>query len=188
DDPPRARESHGDYERSTPIMRVDRERIVAHRARLLRRVGRHDDALEAWQDLARGGGPHAITAWIEVAKALEHRARDPAGALTATRAAQAAVERARFLGRPMLRLEDDRDVTVADGEQRIARAGFSRRRGVRPAVDPLHAPRLASAEAIAVDLLENGFGRHVVDVMLVGRPARPVARRRQDLDEEQSVG
>ncbi|TMC63900.1 MAG: hypothetical protein E6J17_04400 [Chloroflexi bacterium] len=131
DDPPRVRESHGDYGRSTPPVRVDRERIVAHRARLLRRVGRHDDALEAWQDLARGGGPHAITAWIEVAKALEHRARDPAGALTATRAAQAAVERARFLGRPMLRLEADLAIRARRLQRRLQRPGVIARRSQR---------------------------------------------------------
>ena len=82
-----------------------RDEILAERARLLRRLARHDEALETWQDLARGGGPLAVTAWIEVAKSLEHRRRDPAGALAATRSAQALVERARSLGRASPRVE-----------------------------------------------------------------------------------
>jgi len=132
DDPPRVREPHADYERSASPMRVDRERIVADRARLLRRVGRYDEALEAWEDLARGGGPHAIAAWVEVAKALEHRARDPAAALAATRAAQVAVERSRFLGRPMARLEADLGIRARRLQRRVQRAGVMARRRQRP--------------------------------------------------------
>jgi hypothetical protein len=131
DDPPRASEGHADYARSGSPGRVDRERIIADRARLLRRVGRDDEALEAWQDLARGGGPHAITAWIEVAKALEHRSRDPGGALAATRAAQAAVERARFVGRPLARLEADLVIRARRLQRRLQRAGIIARRRQR---------------------------------------------------------
>ena len=131
DDPPRVSEAPGDYVRSAEANRVDRERIVADRARLLRRVGRDEEALEAWQDLARGGGPHAITAWIEVAKWLEHRARDPAGALAATRAAQAAVERARFVGRPLARLEADLAIRARRLQRRLQRAGVIARRRQR---------------------------------------------------------
>jgi hypothetical protein len=41
-----------------------RDELLVERARLLRRLARHDEALETWQDLARGGGPVAATAWI----------------------------------------------------------------------------------------------------------------------------
>jgi hypothetical protein len=131
DDPPRASEAQRDYEGSAPPVRVDRERIVADRARLLRRVGREEEALEAWQDLAKGGGPHAITAWIEVAKALEHRSHDPAAALAATRAAQTAVERARFVGRPLVRLEADLAIRARRLQRRLQRAGLIARRRQR---------------------------------------------------------
>jgi RNase H-like protein len=151
DDPPRVSESHRDYERSAPPVRGDRERIVAERARLLRRVGRDDEALEAWQDLARGGGQHAIAAWVEVAKALEHRARDPAAALAATRAAQTAVERARFVGRPLLRLEADLAIRAGRLQRRLQRAGVIARRHQRGTSGTLgsgaivaHAPRTQS--------------------------------------------
>jgi len=62
-------------------------RIAAERARLLRRLGRHGDAESAWRALAELGGATAAPAWIEVAKLLEHRLSDPAGALDATLAA-----------------------------------------------------------------------------------------------------
>jgi hypothetical protein len=131
DDPPRVSEPQPDYERSVPPVRIDRERIVADRARLLRRLGRDDEALEAWQDLAKGGGPHAIGAWVEVAKALEHRAHDPASALAATRAALAALERARFVGRPLPRLEADLAIRARRLQRRVQRAGVIARRRQR---------------------------------------------------------
>ncbi len=61
-------------------------------------------------------------------------------------------------------------------------------RAARWPVHPLHRPRLRPSEPVQVDLLEDRLGRHVVDVVLVRRPARPVAGRRQDLDDEQPVG
>ena len=39
-----------------------------------------------------------------------------------------------------------------------------------------------------IDLLEHGLAGHRVDVVLVRRPARPVACRCDDLDEEEPVG
>ncbi len=81
--------------------------LVVERARLLRRLGRHREALEAWRDAAHGGGPDAASAWIEVAKCLEHRERDPVGALNACAAADRLAQRARFLGRPMRVVEAD---------------------------------------------------------------------------------
>jgi hypothetical protein len=102
--------------------RLGRERLLADRARLLRRVGRQDEAFDAWRDLASGGGPLAIAAWIEVAKSLEHRRRDPAGALAATRAAQSLADRARFIGRPMSRLEGELAIRANRLRRRLATA------------------------------------------------------------------
>ena len=81
--------------------------MIVERARLLRRLGRHREALEAWRDAAHGGGPDAASAWIEVAKCLEHRERDPVGALDACAAADRLAQRARFIGRPMRLVEAD---------------------------------------------------------------------------------
>ena len=65
---------------------VSRERIRAERARTLRRLGRTDEALAAWEALATGGGSRRPRrAWVEVAKVREHVLRDPAGALRASR-------------------------------------------------------------------------------------------------------
>jgi hypothetical protein len=78
------------------------ERVAIERARLLRRLGRHVDAVGAWLDLAGGRGAIAVQAWIEIAKLREHRLGDPAGALdAATRAAMLAEARRRMgLGDP----------------------------------------------------------------------------------------
>ncbi|HLX33881.1 MAG TPA: hypothetical protein VKR30_01415, partial [Candidatus Limnocylindrales bacterium] len=81
--------------------------MIVERARLLRRLGRYREALEAWQDVAHAGGPDAALAWIEVAKCLEHRERDPAGALGACAAADRLAQRSRLLGRPLRTVEAD---------------------------------------------------------------------------------
>jgi tetratricopeptide (TPR) repeat protein len=107
---------------------TDRHHLLADRARILRRLGRAEEALEAWQDLATGGGPTAATAWVEVAKVLEHRRRDPDAALAATRRALELVERARILGRPLPRLESE----LALRESRLRRR-IGRRRHALPA-------------------------------------------------------
>jgi uncharacterized protein len=85
----------------------DRDALLVDRARLLRRLGRHEEALAAWHDLALGGGRWAGVGWIEVAKVLEHRRRDPAGALEACDRASRLVERARFIGSRLPGLEAD---------------------------------------------------------------------------------
>jgi hypothetical protein len=74
------------------------ERIAIERGRLLRRLGRHDDAVAAWLDLASGPGSIAVQSWIEVAKLREHRLADLPGALDATRRAALLAERRRRLG------------------------------------------------------------------------------------------
>lgn len=83
------------------------ERIAAERARVLRRLGRWPEAVEAWQMAGAAGGGLGTIAWIEVAKLREHRLGDPGGALAATRAAWRLLERERLLGRPHPRLEAD---------------------------------------------------------------------------------
>jgi hypothetical protein len=73
------------------------ERIRVERARLLRRLGRFDDAAAAWEGLGSGPGPLAAHAWVEVAKLREHRLGDLRGAfVAATRAAGLADRRRRF--------------------------------------------------------------------------------------------
>jgi hypothetical protein len=87
--------------------RGDRDAVTAERARTLRRLGRHDEALESWRRLAEGGGPLTAVAMVEVAKALEHTWADLAGALEVVERGTALTGRARDLGRPMPVLEAD---------------------------------------------------------------------------------
>ena len=76
------------------------ERIAIDRAHLLRRVGRHADAAEAWSALAAGPGRTAIVATIELAKLQEHRlGHRPAALRTALRGLEM-VDRRRRLGWP----------------------------------------------------------------------------------------
>jgi tetratricopeptide (TPR) repeat protein len=74
------------------------ERIVIERGRLLRRLGRHEDAVTSWLGLASGPGSVAVQAWIEVAKLREHRLADLPGALDATGRAATLAERRRRMG------------------------------------------------------------------------------------------
>ena len=90
---------------ASPASTVSRERILAERARTLRRLGRPADAAAAWEALAFAGGPGAAHAWVEVAKVREHGLADHAGALAATAAAERAGERSRLLGMPDPALE-----------------------------------------------------------------------------------
>jgi hypothetical protein len=101
---------------------MERQRLLSDRARLLKRLGREGDALDAWRDLALGGGPLAAAAWVEVAKLLEHRRRDAAGALAATRSAQVLAERARGLGRPLPRLERELAIRAGRLTRRVQRS------------------------------------------------------------------
>lgn len=83
------------------------ERIAIDRAHLLRRLGRHADADDAWSALAAGPGRIAVVAAIELAKIREHRLRDRRAALEAVLRGLDAVERRRRLGRPEPALEAD---------------------------------------------------------------------------------
>lgn len=83
------------------------EYLHAERARLLRGMARHVEAIAAWEAVARAGGRPAASAWIEIAKIHEHRLRDPAAALDAVAVAERHVLRARMFGRPLASLEHD---------------------------------------------------------------------------------
>src|SRR4029079_7309320 len=65
------------------------ERVRIEQARLLRRLGRYDEAAATWRDLTAGHGPIAIHAWIEIAKLREHRLGDRPGAIEAAARAAA---------------------------------------------------------------------------------------------------
>ena len=74
------------------------ERIAMERAHLLRRLGRHAEAAEAWEALAVGTGRGAILATIELAKLHEHRLGDRTAAIRAVLRGFSLVERRRRIG------------------------------------------------------------------------------------------
>jgi hypothetical protein len=96
------------------------ERIAIDRAHLLRRLGRHADAADAWSALVAGPGRTAIVAAIELSKLHEHRLRDRPRALTVALRAVDLVERRRRLGRPEPALEADLLRRIARLRTRIA--------------------------------------------------------------------
>lgn len=98
------------------------ERIAIDRAHVLRRLGRHADAAEAWSSLAAGPGRVAVFAATELAKLVEHRLGDPARALVATRRGLAQAERRRRLGHPEPRLEADLTRRATRLRRRLAAA------------------------------------------------------------------
>jgi hypothetical protein len=75
------------------------ERLQLDRAHVLRRLGRIEQASEAWAALAASPGRVGVLAAIELAKLREHRLADPTGALDATMRGLAAAERRRRIGR-----------------------------------------------------------------------------------------
>ena len=83
------------------------ERIAIDRAHLLRRLGRHADAADAWSALAAGSGRSAVLAAIELAKLNEHRLGDRPAAFLAVQRGLGTIERRRRLGRPEPALEAD---------------------------------------------------------------------------------
>lgn len=85
----------------------DEERIAADRAHLLRRMGRIDEALMAWDSLACGPGRIAVLAAIEGAKLREHRLRDPVAAMATVERGLALADRRRARGLPEPTLEAD---------------------------------------------------------------------------------
>jgi hypothetical protein len=127
------------------------ERIAIERGRLLRRLGRNDEAVATWLDLAAGPGAVAVQAWIEVAKLREHRLGDLAGALDATSRAMALAERRRRLGMgdPLI----DRALTVRLDRlrRRSASAPDPTQRRSRPARLAGSAQPATRSTAIATD-------------------------------------
>ena len=104
------------------------ERIAMDRAHLLRRVGRHADAAEAWSALVAGSGRTAIVATIELAKLHEHHLHDRPAALVAALVGLGQIERQRRLGRhePALEADHVRRVTrlrrLATAQPALSRA------------------------------------------------------------------
>jgi hypothetical protein len=82
-------------------------RLATDRARLLGRLGRREEALAAWLDIARRGGPGAAAAWLLIARHREWVERDFSGAIEACAQALSAAERARLWGRPAPSIERD---------------------------------------------------------------------------------
>ncbi len=105
------------------------ERIHAERARLLRGMARHVEAIAAWEAVARAGGRTAAAAWIEIAKIHEHRLRDPAATLDAVATAERHLLRARMFGRPLATLELD---VAARRRRLLRRQSAAARNQVRP--------------------------------------------------------
>jgi RNase_H superfamily len=85
----------------------DEDRIAVDRAHLLRRLGRIDDAIEAWDALACGPGRTAVVATIEAAKLREHRLGDTAGAMATVERGLTLADRRRARGLPEPALEAD---------------------------------------------------------------------------------
>jgi Predicted exonuclease len=119
------------------------ERIAVDRAHVLRRIGRHAEAAEAWTTLAAGPGRTAIVAAIELAKIHEHRMHDKPSALAAAIRGLGAIERRRRLGRPEPALEADLVRRVARLRPRPLRVGRADLRCLARddrAADPFPAP------------------------------------------------
>ncbi|MFL5685257.1 MAG: ribonuclease H-like domain-containing protein [Chloroflexota bacterium] len=100
----------------------DEGRIAIDRAHLLRRLGRVDEAIEAWDALACGPGRSAVVAAIEAAKLREHRSGDPAGALAAVERGLHLADRRRARGMPEPALEADLRHRWRRLRDRLARA------------------------------------------------------------------
>ena len=122
--------------RDMPDISALRERtwLGEERARLLRRMGRFNEALGAWRDVATIGGRAGTRAWIEIAKLQEHRLKDPAGALASVDRADALLARARLGGYVAVGLTGD----LTKRRTRL------RRKITRRALRAVPAPRLAS--------------------------------------------
>jgi tetratricopeptide (TPR) repeat protein len=119
----------GPARRAAPLPALDRprafaspwteERLYLDRAHVLRRLGRIDDACEAWAALAASPGRLGVLAAIELSKLREHRLGDPVGALEAATRGLAAAERRRRIGRPEPALELNLDRRLARLRRRL---------------------------------------------------------------------
>ena len=90
-----------------PAAAVLRRQLAAERARLLARLGRREEAIAAWLEIAQRGGPGAGPAWLHVARYREHVARDFDAASAACHEAAAIAGRARAWGHPLFAVERD---------------------------------------------------------------------------------
>jgi hypothetical protein len=104
------------------------ERIAIDRAHLLRRLGRHADAADAWSALAAGPGRGAIIATIELAKLHEHLLRNRPAALATALRGLGQVERRRRLGRPEPALEADLSRRITRLRHRVGSAAAAEAR------------------------------------------------------------
>lgn len=179
--PPR-RLGHGLAERREAYARPwDEERLLADRARLLRRLGRIDEALATWDALAAGPGRTAVLAAVEAAKIREHVLHDTPAALASASRALALAERRRGLGLPepgletalhgrILRLSQRLERGSSRSDGRTARPGGSRsadvvrhgrqaRKDGRPLRDPGQADTLHGQGACGGGESEISLGR-----------------------------
>ena len=72
--------------------RGERRRLLERAARAYAKAGAHEHALRCWLALAEEPPGRMLRPWVEAAKILEHRLRDPEGALRCTEAALALLE------------------------------------------------------------------------------------------------
>jgi len=109
--------------------------LSAERARLLARLGRRDEAIAAWLEITRRGGPGAAVAWLHVARHREHVERDVTSALDACHEAAAVAGRARAWGDPMITVERDLERRLPRLSRKVFAGRYERRaeRGVRAA-------------------------------------------------------
>ena len=123
-------------------------RMLAERARLLRRLGRFRDAELAWVGLAASRGTIGALAWIEVAKLREHRLGDLSGALEAATAALRLVERQAWLGRPLVRVETALGRRLARLGSRVMRSRTAARSGTPSRPGPSTVSDAAAAPTV----------------------------------------
>jgi hypothetical protein len=123
-------------------------RMLAERARLLRRLGRFRDAEAAWVALAANRGTLGTLAWVEVAKLREHRLGDLAGAIEAATAALRLAERQAWLGRPVSRLEEALGRRLARLGGRVIRRRTAARSGTPARPGPSTTSEAAAAATV----------------------------------------
>lgn len=124
-------------------------RMLADRARLLRRLGRYGDSEAAWLALAAGRGTIGTLAWIEVAKLREHRLADLAGAVEAATAALRLAERQAWLGRPLVRVETALARRLARLGARVMRSRTAARSGTPASPGPSTVSDAAAAARVS---------------------------------------
>jgi len=101
--------------------------LSAERARLLSRLKRRDEAIVAWLEIARRGGPGAAVAWLHVARYREHVERDVSGALAACHEAASVAGRARAWGDPMYAVERDLERRLPRLSRKVFAGRYERR-------------------------------------------------------------